>query len=631
MQNVLVPFPFLAPLAEGSVDSDPGTRDPETFSLLFGDGKAADTGAAEPQPVSPGSPVIAAGLVPPEFWPLTYGPSDLAPTPEIDLKPAVERELPDKIPQPDDDHGSTERKAETMAAGARSTSAHNAALPATGLSWAHHFLISDPVADQHPEKVPEAFTDPAAPKLPGILADGRSGDREVRLADAAQPEPLDGPPQAVNRARIEPPVDAQTIAVNPAVVAEGAIKTSGVDQRPLPQAFGPMPARSPMPPPTLAPGSTSAPALVFATASARWTYGSEGDAPGHRTSGIDTGQPWLTTLADDPDQTLSPVPPTTVPRPQTDEPNLKGAPPLAGEANSTTASAKTPETQNTAIADLFASVPAPASYGGRPEGIITVRSKLSGHSALMIDPTIVRITGLPGTAPDPLAFSDDPFVQHDRSPKPSGDAGHMSAPVHAPDPKALSTLAVSLPSSPLPAPSIAAHRLIEGFDLSQFPGEDIALIASGVPAVLLPHAQGNPYAGTAAQIPQLVAQIAGALHQSAEGTTEFALSPEELGHVRLRLEPDAANPDRMVIMISFERPETLDLFRRYAGDLAEAVRAAGYSGADIGFAQHGGGRDADRQQGSHGTSFADGSDPPPPLPNLLALRLAGGTSLDLRL
>ena len=35
----------------------------------------------------------------------------------------------------------------------------------------------------------------------------------------------------------------------------------------------------------------------------------------------------------------------------------------------------------------------------------------------------------------------------------------------------------------------------------------------------------------------------------------------------LKLKPDAANPDRMVVMITFERPETLDLFRRHAGDL----------------------------------------------------------------
>jgi hypothetical protein len=68
--------------------------------------------------------------------------------------------------------------------------------------------------------------------------------------------------------------------------------------------------------------------------------------------------------------------------------------------------------------------------------------------------------------------------------------------------------------------------------------------------------------------------------------TELALAPEELGKVRLRMEPDSANPDRMIILISVERPETLDLLRRHAGELAEAMRNAGYSGADIGFGQN---------------------------------------------
>ncbi|WP_170971816.1 flagellar hook-length control protein FliK [Rhodobacter sp. SY28-1] len=91
----------------------------------------------------------------------------------------------------------------------------------------------------------------------------------------------------------------------------------------------------------------------------------------------------------------------------------------------------------------------------------------------------------------------------------------------------------------------------------------------------------------ALHIPQVASQLSDVLVRNSSTMTELALAPEELGHVRLRMEPDSANPDRMMIMISVERPETLDLFRRHAGELVDALRNAGYSGADIGFSQGG--------------------------------------------
>mgnify|MGYP000855312432 FL=1 len=133
-------------------------------------------------------------------------------------------------------------------------------------------------------------------------------------------------------------------------------------------------------------------------------------------------------------------------------------------------------------------------------------------------------------------------------------------------------------------------------------------------------------------MPQVASQIAAGLSRSPEGTTELALSPEELGHVRLKLKPDAANPDRMVVMITFERPETLDLFRRHAGDLTEALRTAGYAGVDIGFGQEGGGASkSDRPQ--HASSSGLGRSAAPDSTNPIATTpsLMAGASLDLRL
>ncbi|MDP3194011.1 flagellar hook-length control protein FliK [Tabrizicola sp.] len=150
-----------------------------------------------------------------------------------------------------------------------------------------------------------------------------------------------------------------------------------------------------------------------------------------------------------------------------------------------------------------------------------------------------------------------------------------------------------------------------------------AAVASGPSAAL---------ATPSSPVPNVAGQMTAALSQGADGATELALSPDELGRVSLRLEPDSANPDRMVVMITFERPETLDLFRRHAGELAEALRAAGYAGADIGFGQDRSGSSG--SEDSHGRSddWGMGQDQPAPDPVLSpAPRLAAGASLDLRL
>ena len=131
-------------------------------------------------------------------------------------------------------------------------------------------------------------------------------------------------------------------------------------------------------------------------------------------------------------------------------------------------------------------------------------------------------------------------------------------------------------------------------------------------------------------MPQLAAQVTAALSRGTEGETELALSPGELGHVRVKLKPDAANPDRLVVMLTFERPETLELFRRHAGELADALRAAGYAGADLGFAQQGSGQSDPR--GQPAARGFEGTPPSEPAGDLQpSPRHSSAASLDLRL
>lgn len=139
----------------------------------------------------------------------------------------------------------------------------------------------------------------------------------------------------------------------------------------------------------------------------------------------------------------------------------------------------------------------------------------------------------------------------------------------------------------------------------------------------------GPHGLASFPVQQVAVQIAGVMVDITDKATELALAPEELGRVSLRLEPDAANPDRMTILITVERPETLDLFRRHAGELAEAIRAAGYSGADIGFGQHGQG--SSPNHGPNDETPGAGRPPEDLTPVSPARRDVVGASLDLRL
>jgi Flagellar hook-length control protein FliK len=128
----------------------------------------------------------------------------------------------------------------------------------------------------------------------------------------------------------------------------------------------------------------------------------------------------------------------------------------------------------------------------------------------------------------------------------------------------------------------------------------------------------------------LAAQVVQVLSNGRSGNTEIALSPEELGHVRLSIQPHDSDPTRVVVMMSFERPEVMDLFRRHADQLLADIRAAGYSGADLSFAQSGKGGQQDGKPGAPpGRGNVDAA-PLTPAKDARASQ-AESSSLDLRL
>lgn len=118
---------------------------------------------------------------------------------------------------------------------------------------------------------------------------------------------------------------------------------------------------------------------------------------------------------------------------------------------------------------------------------------------------------------------------------------------------------------------------------------------------------------------------------SSGGTvTELRLMPEELGHVRIDMRHEG---DRLVMSVSAERQDTLDLLRRHAGELAAELRAAGHSGLDLSFGRWSGpgaepgGRSAGDPADAPWPAVEAASQQPAPAAESLSYRPASGLYL----
>lgn len=79
-------------------------------------------------------------------------------------------------------------------------------------------------------------------------------------------------------------------------------------------------------------------------------------------------------------------------------------------------------------------------------------------------------------------------------------------------------------------------------------------------------------------------QLVQAAKTLADGTVEVKLAPEELGRVRLSLNP---NDTHITVHISAERPETADLIRRNIELLSAALKQEGFSNLEFSFGEQG--------------------------------------------
>jgi len=153
--------------------------------------------------------------------------------------------------------------------------------------------------------------------------------------------------------------------------------------------------------------------------------------------------------------------------------------------------------------------------------------------------------------------------------------------------------------------------------------------ATGGPVVAHPFtvsAGPPPLSGlTAALVPGLSRQIVAALARSPDGAVDLTLSPEELGRVRLSLSPTDAGG--IIVHVSADRAETMDMIRRHIDTLAQDFRAIGYGSVAFGFSdsRSGGGGQDNAPASSHGSIAAVA-----PVPEIV-LTSTDSTGLDLRL
>lgn len=183
-----------------------------------------------------------------------------------------------------------------------------------------------------------------------------------------------------------------------------------------------------------------------------------------------------------------------------------------------------------------------------------------------------------------------------------------------------------------PEPALA----LAGVQVSQIPAwaetaEGAAQQASGDDATLVAamttsqSARAYPVLFAAAEPQRVTQQIAEAVRRSTDGSIELALSPKELGSVRMSIH--ATETGTAIVMIA-ERDETMQLLRRHAEMLHDAFRDLGLGTLDLRF----GGRDGKAAQPDPGgrgageigsTEAVDASQQPAPR------MMSGG--LDLRM
>ena len=145
---------------------------------------------------------------------------------------------------------------------------------------------------------------------------------------------------------------------------------------------------------------------------------------------------------------------------------------------------------------------------------------------------------------------------------------------------------------------------------------------------------GSGYLTTApapTALPQhLSADLVNLAKTSPSGPVEILLNPAELGNLRFEIHQKA---DQLRVVVSVERPETMELLRRNSDQLLAEFKAAGFTGAQLSFGRWDQHSSDSRPPPAPPPLHQDwASDPPPPAKTLHpSPELASPTGLNIRL
>lgn len=156
------------------------------------------------------------------------------------------------------------------------------------------------------------------------------------------------------------------------------------------------------------------------------------------------------------------------------------------------------------------------------------------------------------------------------------------------------------------------------------------------PSALMQTAPNTPLSHLPAVAPQSVApeNLATLITDHAttpdSGPVEVVLNPQELGKLRFEIQQ---NGDQVKVILTVERPETLDLMRRHGEQLLSDLRQSGFQDATLSFGQWGA-QDRPDQTAPHLPDDPSAPAAPPafaPAPLWPARTDLGGQGLNLRL
>ncbi|WP_171179176.1 flagellar hook-length control protein FliK [Ruegeria sp. HKCCD8929] len=174
------------------------------------------------------------------------------------------------------------------------------------------------------------------------------------------------------------------------------------------------------------------------------------------------------------------------------------------------------------------------------------------------------------------------------------------------------------------AASLAEDLWLETAD----PGETSGILGSSqansadrAPLAQLPSTRAELARAVAGQLSAAVSARAGA------GVVDITLNPEELGRVSMAL---STRDDALILSISSERPETLDLMRRHIAELSTEFRELGYESVAFEFGTATGDTE-NAPQNPEGEATKSGHDPGDQQPSPNAPQRIGGPGVDLRL